>query len=163
MYARDIAQPCRTLAGDSDALDAVQALVSDPCLYLVLLDRHGAPQRVLCGQEFLRVMLPGSVLAQPGLIALTGLDVRGLLAKALKNRRVTECLAPTLTSTLTVSASSSLSQVMLHLAGSDSPLAVVVERSVDSTDVMGVITARHLLGHLLEEDDHLADEPTSAS
>ncbi|MFI5808558.1 CBS domain-containing protein [Streptomyces sp. NPDC051561] len=149
MHAGDLAQPCTTLPWDCDALEAARTLAFGTDPHLVLVAADGTPRRVLHGTEFIRLVLPEFVVAQPGLTALYGLDGPHRLKETLAGRRIGPCLAAPASRPLVVAPSATLTQVMLALVGSGSQLVVVVSRERDTAEVVGVITARDLLAHVL--------------
>lgn len=73
MHAMDIAEPCMTVTADQDVLPALRQLLDGPTDCLVVVDEAGEPYHLVQGHELVRMLLPGFVVAHPGLAALHGL------------------------------------------------------------------------------------------
>jgi hypothetical protein len=157
MLARDLARPCYIVALHCDAIAAARLLCAGSVPFLVLVDSSGEPHSFIQAQELLRHLLSGSLRAEPGLISLTGPFAEAHVVRALGGQ-VGDWLSEHATAPVVVTPNTPLTQVMVHLLRTDSPGVVVADRTRDSLRIHGVITAQQLLGRLLKQTLHDAQD-----
>ncbi|MFE0130990.1 CBS domain-containing protein [Streptomyces sp. NPDC059037] len=157
MFAADLANPCQTVDVDCDAVVAARLLAISPEPYLVLVDSAGEPCGLVQAQEVLRHLLPESLTVHAGLISLSGPFAQVQRDRALGGRSLGDLL-PGPRQPLTVAPDSDVSQVFIRLTRTDSPAAVVLDRTGGRPQVCGIVTAQRLLRVLLEERGHRHDE-----
>lgn len=148
MRARDLAQqdfPQVTL--DSDAMEAARLLSRERLPGLVVLDPEGHPYTVLPGSQVLRFLVPRYVQDDPPLARVYDEEASDEMCAKLEKRTVADLLPDKhdVDEIPIVAPDATVIEVAAVMARMHSPVVAVV----DEDEVLGAITVRRLLDHLL--------------
>ncbi|WP_327698951.1 CBS domain-containing protein [Streptomyces sp. NBC_00459] len=154
MRARDLAVEYETVSVDSDAMDAARLMAEHNLPALLVLDERGEPRAILPASQMIKMLVPAYVVEDPTLAAVVDEKHADRLCQALAGRRVGDCLPHEATPPPTADPDHTALEVAALMARVRSPLVAVTERSkgrrtAESTRLLGVITASHLLHELL--------------
>lgn len=146
MRAHELAAALPAVPADDTAVQAALLLSRHQLPGLAVTDEHGRLIAALPATGVLRFALPPYLLEQPCLTRVCDDDTaRGRLVERLGAHPVRDmltepgCVAPTL------SPNATAVELIEAMARQHSPLAVVR----DGQEALGVVTAAHLLDHLL--------------
>ncbi|MFI1677377.1 CBS domain-containing protein [Streptomyces sp. NPDC020607] len=157
MFAADLAHACQTVAVDCDAAVAARLLAISAEPYLVLVDSNGEPCGLVPAQELLRHLLPDSLALHVDLFSLSGPFAQAQRDRALGGRTLGDLLTGS-SPPLTVTPDTDISQVFIRVTRTNSPAAVVLDRTGERPRVRGIVTAQRMLRVLLEEHGRQPDD-----
>lgn len=157
MRARDLAVGYETVSVDSDALDAARLMAEHRLPGLLVLDEHGEPKAILPASQMVKVLVPSYVVEDPTLAAVVDEKHADRLCKALVGRSVGDCLSSRAEPPPIADPDDTALEVAALMARVRSPLVAVARkdksgpggREKGRTQLLGVITASHLLHELL--------------
>ncbi|MFE6281085.1 CBS domain-containing protein [Streptomyces sp. NPDC057877] len=149
MRARELAVDYETVDVHSDALEAARLMAEHSLPGLLVLDERGAPKAILPAAEMVKMLVPGYVVEDPALAAVVDEAHADLLCRALVGRRVGDCLSRTAAPPPIADPDDTALEVAALMARVHSPVVAVAMRTKDHTELLGVITAAHLLHRLL--------------
>ncbi|WP_406005145.1 CBS domain-containing protein [Streptomyces sp. NBC_00637] len=157
MRARDLAVEYETVSVDSDAMDAARLMAEHKLPGLLVLDARGEPKAILPASQMIKVLLPAYVVEDPTLAAVIDEKHADRLCQALAGRRVGDCLSSKAAPPPIADPDDTALEVAALMAQAHSPLVAVTEkvkagpgsREQGGTQLLGVITASHLLHELL--------------
>ncbi|MFG2451693.1 CBS domain-containing protein [Streptomyces sp. NPDC048512] len=149
MRAGDLAETYETVSLDSDAMDAARLMAEQRLPALLVLDEEGAPKAILPASQMIKILVPGYVIDDPTLAAVIDEHHADRLCASLANRTVRDCLSRTTPPPAVAAADETALEVAARMAQARSPLVAVVTKDKAGTQLLGVITASHLLERLL--------------
>ncbi|MGQ4436471.1 MULTISPECIES: CBS domain-containing protein [unclassified Streptomyces] len=149
MRARDLAVGYETVGLDSDAMDAARLMAEHRLPALLVVDEQGTPKAILPASQMIKILVPVYVIEDPMLAAVVDELHADRLCKALKGRKVRDCLSKTVPAPPVAAPDDTALEVAAQMARVRSPLVAVVEKSKAGGRLLGVITASHLLERLL--------------
>lgn len=147
MRARDLAQDFPTVSLDTDAMEAAQILSRERLPGLIVCDAAGRPYTVLPGSQVLRFLIPQYVQDDPPLARVYDEKASDELCAKLSDSTVRDLLPDKrdLDEIPVVDGDATTIEVAAVMARVHSPVVAVV----DGDEVLGAITVRRLLDHLL--------------
>lgn len=147
MRARDLAQAFPTVSLDTDAMEAARLLSRERLPGLIVADADGRPFTVLPGSQLLRFLVPRYVQDDPPLARVYDEKASDELFAKLSSSRVRDLLPDKqdIDEIPIVDGDATTIEVAAVMAQMHSPVVAVVEKD----DVLGAITVRRLLDHLL--------------
>ena len=148
MRARDLAQrDFPQVSLDSDAMEAARLLSRERQPGLVVLDPEGHPYTVLPGSQVLRFLVPRYVQDDPPLARVYDEKASDEMCAKLAKRTVADLLPDRhdVDEIPIVAPDATVIEVAAVMARMHSPVVAVV----DEGEVLGAITVRRLLDHLL--------------
>lgn len=148
MRARELAQrDFPQVSLDSDAVDAARLLSRERLPGLVVLDTEGHPYTVLPGSQILRFLVPRYVQDDPPLARAFDEEASDEMCGKLVKRTVADLLPDKhdVDEIPIVSPDATVIEIAAVMARMHSPVVAVV----DEDEVLGAITVRRLLDHLL--------------
>ncbi|MGW3158450.1 CBS domain-containing protein [Streptomyces sp. NPDC001089] len=149
MRARDLAVDYETVALDSDAMDSARLMAEHHLPALLVVDEAGSPKAILPASQMIKILVPGYVIEDPTLAAVVDEHHADRLCAALKGRKVRDCLSKTTPPPVVAAPDDTALEVAALMAQARSPLVAVVEKGRAGVQLLGVITASHLLERLL--------------
>ncbi|WP_405592256.1 CBS domain-containing protein [Streptomyces sp. NBC_01092] len=157
MRARDLAVEYETVSVDSDALDAARLMAEHRLPGLLVLDERGEPKAILPASQMVKVLVPAYVIEDPTLAAVVDEKHADRLCEALAGRRVGDCLSSKAEPPPIADPDDTALEVAALMARVRSPVVAVAQRDKagprgrekERTQLLGVITASHLLHELL--------------
>ena len=150
MRARELAQrDFPQVSLDSDAVEAARLLSRERLPGLVVLDTDGHPYTVLPGSQVLRFLVPRYVQDDPPLARAFDERASDELCAKLAKRTVGDLLPDKhdVDPTPIVAPDATVIEIAAVMARMHSPVVAVV----DGGEVLGAITVRRLLDHLLPD------------
>nr|WP_240968394.1 CBS domain-containing protein [Streptomyces sp. HNM0575] len=149
-----MAVPYESVTVGSDALEAARLMAGHRLPALIVLGEGGEPRAILPASQMLKTLVPPYVLEDPALAAVVDEEHADRLAEALEGHRVGDCLPPDAGPPPVADADDTLLEVAALMARVHSPLvAVTATGGGGGTELLGVVTASHLLGALLLSGD----------
>lgn len=151
MRARDLAAEVPTVTPETNALAAARLLSRQKLPGLIVVDPDGRPFTVLPGSQVLRYVVPRYVQDDPALARVYDEKASDELCGTLTTSTVADLL-PTkqdLDELPIVDHDATTIEVAAVMARMHSPLVAVVD---DSGALLGAVTVRRLLDHLLPGD-----------
>ena len=147
MRARDLAQDFPTVSLDTDAMEAARILSRERLPGLIVCDAEGRPYTVLPGSQVLKFLVPQYVQDDPPLARVYDEKASDELCAKLSDSTVRELLPDKrdLDEIPVVDGDATTIEVAAVMARMHSPVVAVVE----GDEVLGAITVRRLLDHLL--------------
>ncbi|MGH3343007.1 MAG: CBS domain-containing protein [Carbonactinosporaceae bacterium] len=145
MLARDLAEAFPVVGLDDDALDAVRLLASGRLPGIVVANAQGRPQAILPGSQVLRFVLPLYVQEDPSLARVYDEEHADRIASRLAGRPVRDVLPRSDQELAVVDEDATAVEVAAVMARLRSPPVVVQ----GGAGILGVVTAAHLLEHLV--------------
>lgn len=147
MRARDLAQDFPTVSLDTDAMEAAQILSRERLPGLIVCDAAGHPYTVLPGSQVLKFLVPQYVQDDPPLARVYDEKASDELCAKLSDSTVRDLLPDKrdLDEIPVVDGDATTIEVAAVMARMHSPVVAVVE----GDEVLGAITVRRLLDHLL--------------
>ncbi|OQQ13841.1 hypothetical protein B0675_26820 [Streptomyces sp. M41(2017)] len=149
MRARDLTEEYETVSLDSDALAAARLMAEQRLPALLVLDGAGAPKAIRPASQMIKVVVPGYVIEDPTLAAVIDEHHADRLCSALKGRTVRDCLSTTTPPPAIAAGDHTALEVAALMAQARSPLVAVMDTGTAGAQLLGVITASHLLERLL--------------
>ncbi|MEV0174713.1 CBS domain-containing protein [Streptomyces sp. NPDC050803] len=149
MRARDLAVEYETVSVDSGALEAARLMAEHKLPGLLVLDEHGEPKAILPASQMVKVLVPTYVIEDPTLAAVVDERHADRLCQALAGRRVGDCLSSKAEPPPIADPDDTALEVAALMARVRSPLVAVAKRDKAGTQLLGVVTASHLLHELL--------------
>ncbi|MFJ8112545.1 CBS domain-containing protein [Streptomyces sp. NPDC096132] len=153
MRARDLAVEYETVSVDSDALEAAWLMAEHKLPGLLVVDERGEPKAVLPASQMIKVLVPSYVVEDPTLAAVVDEKHADRLCRALAGRRVGDCLPHEAAPPPIAGPDDTALEVAALMARLRSPLVAVTaakgSHGEGGTQLLGVITASHLLHELL--------------
>jgi CBS domain-containing protein len=149
MRADELAEEFPIVGLDTNAMAAARTLGARRLPGLIVVDDEGRPYTVLPGSQVLRFMIPSYVLEDPALARVVDEEAAEQLMRKLSDASVRDLLPerPHLDQLPVVEADTTTLEVAAVMAQMHSPLVAVV----DGSRVLGAITVRRLLSHLLPD------------
>ncbi len=149
MRARELSEPYPTVALDSQAMEAAQAMAGQRLPGLIVCDEEGHPYTVLPGSQVLRFLIPRYVQDDPALARVFGEKASDEMWGKLSASTVRDVLPPKQDADELpiVDGDATTIEVAAVMARMHSPIVAVVE----GDDVLGAITVSRLLAHLVPE------------
>lgn len=150
MRARDLAQEFPTVSLDTDAMAAAQVLSRERLAGLIVLDTDGNPYTVLPGSQVLRFIVPPYVQDDPPLARVYDEKASDELCAKLADSTVRDLLPDRsdVDELPVLDGDATTIEVAAVMARMHSPVVAVV----DGGRLVGAITVRRLLDHLLPTD-----------
>ena len=147
MRARELAEDFPTVSLDTGAMEAAQTLSRERLPGLIVLDAEGRPYTVLPGSQVLRFLVPPYVQDDPRLARVYDEKASDELCAKLSDSTVRDLLPERhdVDEIPVVDHDATTIEVAAVMARMHSPVVVVV----DGDAVLGAITVRRLLDHLL--------------
>ena len=147
MRARDLAQDFPTVSLDTDATEAARRMAHEQLPGLIVCDGDGRPYAVLPGSQILRFLVPRYVQDDPALARVYDEKASDELLSKLNRSTVRDLLPDKqdITEIPVVDGDATTIEIAAVMARAHSPLAAVVEND----RVLGAVTVRSLLDHLL--------------
>ena len=145
MRARDLAVSYPAVALQAEATGAAALLAPERLPGLMVLDEQNRPYTVLPASQVIRFLVPGYVQADPSLARVFTERHADQLGRALAGRTVRELLPRSLPELPVVDGDATALEVAAVMARVRTPLVAVV----DKQELLGAITAQHLLDVLL--------------
>jgi len=147
MRARDLAEDFPTVSLDTVALEAARMLSRERLPGLIVCDSEGRPYTVLPGSQVLRFLVPRYVQDDPRLARVYDEKASDALCAKLTDTTVRDLLPDKrdLDEIPVVDHDATTIEVAAVMARTHSPVVAVVE----GDQVLGAITVRRLLDHLL--------------
>ncbi|MFJ8802889.1 CBS domain-containing protein [Streptomyces sp. NPDC102487] len=150
MRERDLAEQYETVGLDSDALAAARLMAEQRLPALLVLDEAGAPKAILPASQMIKIVVPGYVIEDPTLAAVIDEHHADRLCSVLKGRTVRDCLSKTTPPPAIAAGDDTALEVAALMAQARSPLVAVMNTgAAGAAQLLGVITASHLLERLL--------------
>lgn len=149
MRARDLAVEYEAVTVESDALAAARLMAEHRLPGLLVLDGDGSPRAILPASQLVKVLVPPYVVEDPTLASVVDERHADRLCERLAGRRVGDCLAPDAPAPPVAAPDDTALEVASQMAQAHSPLVAVCERDKAGLNLLGVITASHLLNRLL--------------
>jgi CBS domain-containing protein len=149
MRARDLAQDFPTVTLETDAMAAARTLSKERLPGLIVCDAEGRPYTVLPGSQVLRFIVPRYVQDDPPLARVYDENASDELCAKLSTVTVRDLLPSKrdVDEIPVVDSDATTIEVAAVMARTHSPVVAVV----DGDDIIGAITVRRLLDHLLPE------------
>lgn len=150
MRARDLAQEFPTVSLDTDAMASAKILSRERLAGLIVLDEDGSPYTVLPGSQVLRFIVPTYVQDDPPLARVYDEKASDELCAKLTTSTVRDLLPDRrdVDELPVVDGDATTIEVAAVMARMHSPVVAVVE----DDRLVGAITVRRLLDHLLPTD-----------
>ncbi|MBA2770353.1 MAG: CBS domain-containing protein [Sporichthyaceae bacterium] len=147
MRARDLAEDFPTVSLDTVALEAARMLSRERLPGLIVCDSEGRPYTVLPGSQVLRFLVPRYVQDDPRLARVYDEKASDALCAKLTDTTVRDLLPDKrdVDEIPVVDHDATTIEVAAVMARMHSPVVAVVE----GDQVLGAITVRRLLDHLL--------------
>lgn len=147
MRARDLAQDFPTVLLDTDASEAARLMAREQLPGLIVCDGDGRPYAVLPGSQLLRFLVPRYVQDDPALARVYDEKASDELLSKLHRSTVRDLLPDKqdITEIPVVDGDATTIEMAAVMARAHSPVAAVVE----DDQVLGAVTVRALLDHLL--------------
>jgi len=147
MRARDLAQHYPTVSLDTDAMEAARLMAREQLPGLIVCKVDGQPYTVLPGSQILRFLVPRYVQDDPRLARVYDEKASDQLCAELRHSTVRDLLPDRqdIDEIPIVDGDATTIEVAAVMARVHSPVVAVVE----DDDVLGAITVRRLLDHLL--------------
>ena len=147
MRARDLAQEFPTVSLDTDAMEAARILSRERLPGLIVCDAEGRPYTVLPGSQVLKFLVPQYVQDDPRLARVYDEKASDELCAKLSDATVRDLLPDRrdVDEIPVVDGDATTIEVAAVMARVHSPVVAVV----DKDQVLGAITVRRLLDHLL--------------
>jgi len=147
MRARDLAEDFPTVSLDTVALEAARMLSRERLPGLIVCDSEGRPYTVLPGSQVLRFLVPRYVQDDPRLARVYDEKASDALCAKLTDTTVRDLLPDKrdVDEIPVVDHDATTIEVAAVMARTHSPVVAVVE----GDQVLGAITVRRLLDHLL--------------
>lgn len=161
MRARDLLEHHPMVARTTDATEAVRLMVEHELPALVVRGDAQRPFSVLPAHQVMRFVVPSYCQDNPALARVVDEKTADTIARALEGRTVGDLLPHRdhATAVPRVDDDATLLEVASVLAGTRSPLVVVGR----GDEIIGVVTARRLLGVLFPGADEPAADPPRPS
>jgi len=149
MRARDLAQQVPVVALDDDAMEAARILSRERLAGLIVTDTDGQPYTVLPGSQVLRFLVPRYVQDDPALARVYDEQASDELFAKLRKSTVRDLLPDRhdVDEIPIVDPDATTIEVAAVMARMHSPVVAIV----DGKDIVGAITVRRLLEHLLPD------------
>lgn len=147
MRARDLAEAFPTVSLETPAMEAARLLSRERLPGLIVEDVEGRPFTVLPGSQVLRFLVPRYVQDDPPLARVYDEKASDELCARLSDSTVKDLLPAKqdIDEIPIVDGDATTIEVAAVMARTHSPVVAVVE----GDDVLGAITVRRLLDHLL--------------
>ncbi|MBB6380553.1 CBS domain-containing protein [Pseudonocardia eucalypti] len=148
MKARDLAQPLPTVTVDSAALEAARLIAERRLPGIAVLDHQQRPVALLPASDVLRAVVPEPVLDDPSLAGVVDeASADRLCTEGLGRKRVADLMRPVhqRVELAAVEPHDTVVECAALMARLHSPAVVVI----DNGELVGVVTAAHLLEVLL--------------
>ncbi|WP_433477387.1 CBS domain-containing protein [Spirillospora sp. CA-142024] len=151
MRARDLAIEYPTVTPDDTAMDAARLLAGRGLPGLVVVDGRRRAVAVVPGSRLVRQIVPPHVRDDPALARVYDERHADRLCAKLADRTVADLLEDERTPLPVVDADATVMEIASVMAGARSPVVAVSddERHPEKGEVIGVVTAAHLLDRLL--------------
>jgi CBS domain-containing protein len=147
MRARDLAEVFPTVTFDTPAMEAARLLARERLPGLIVVDDRGHPYTVLPGSQVLRFLIPRYVQDDPPLARVYDEKAADELFAKLSGSTVRDLLPSRhdIDEIPIVDHDATMIEIAAVMARVHSPLVAVV----DDGEMLGAITVRRLLDHLL--------------
>jgi CBS-domain-containing membrane protein len=149
--ARQLAVEYPTVTPDDSALDAARLLAGQGLAGLVVVDERRRAVAVVPGSRLVRQIVPPHVRDDPALARVYDERHADRLAARLVGRTVAELLEDEPMPLPVVDPGATVMEIASAMAGARSPVVAVSddEEHPEKGALIGVITAAHLLAHIL--------------
>jgi CBS domain-containing protein len=149
--ARQLAVEYPTVTPDDSALDAARLLAGQGLAGLVVVDERRRAVAVVPGSRLLRQIVPPHVRDDPALARVYDERHADRLAAKLGDRSVADLLEDERKALPVVGPDATVMEIASVMAGARSPVVAVSDDAErpEKGAVLGVVTAAHLLAHVL--------------